>query len=151
MRTRTIDVEINSNSLRILRYKQYDHNNILEIFVTKDKEFLDLSSYAIRALFTLPNNTVIQKNAIFKDKKIIITIDSVLLERHGRIPVEITMSNGNEITTIFRMYLEVEESIDRNSAPILKWVMLEYSIQQVLCYGNVLYYYSKLNYKNNMH
>ena len=116
MRTRTIDVEINSNSLRILRYKQYDHNNILEIFVTKDKEFLDLSSYAIRAFFILPNNTVIQKNAVFKDKKIIITIDSILLERHGRIPVEITMSNGNEITTIFRMYLEVEESIDRNSA-----------------------------------
>lgn len=116
MRTRTIDVEINSNSLRILRYKQYDHNNILEIFVTKDKEFLDLSSYAIRAFFTLPNNTVIQKNAVFKDKKIIITIDSILLERHGRIPVEITISNGNEITTIFRMYLEVEESIDRNSA-----------------------------------
>ena len=116
MRTRTIDVEINSNSLRILRYKQYDHNNILEVFVKKDKELLDLSSYAIRAFFTLPNGTVIQKNAIFKDKKVIITIESVLLEKHGRIPVEITMSNGSEIVTIFRMYLEVEESIDRNKA-----------------------------------
>lgn len=116
MRTRTIDVDINSNSLRILRYKQYDHNNILEVFVKKNKEILDLSSYTIRVFFTLPDNTVIQKNAIFKDKKIIITIESVLLEQYGKIPVEITMSNGNEIVTIFRMYLEVEESIDRNSA-----------------------------------
>ena len=116
MRTRTIDVDINSNKLRILRYKQYDHNNILEVFVKKNKEILDLSSYTIRVFFTLPDNTVIQKNAIFKDKKIIITIESILLEQYGKIPVEITMSNSNEIVTIFRMYLEVEESIDRNSA-----------------------------------
>ena len=116
MRTRTIDVDINSNSLRILRYKQYDHNNILEVFVKKNKEILDLTSYTIRVFFTLPNNKVIQKNAVFKDKKIIITIEDVLLEQHGKVPVEITMSNGNEIVTIFRMYLEVEESIDRKSA-----------------------------------
>lgn len=116
MRTRTIDVDINSNSLRILRYKQYDHNNILEVFVKKNKEILDLTSYTIRVFFILPNNTIIQKNATFKDRKIIIMIESVLLEQYGKIPVEITMSNGNEIVTIFRMYLEVEESIDRKSA-----------------------------------
>ena len=116
MRTRTIDVDVNSNILRILRYKQYDHNNILEVFVKKNKEILDLTSYTIRVFFTLPNNTVIQRNATYEDKKIIITIESILLEQHGKIPIEITISNGDEIFTIFRMYLEVEESIDRNAA-----------------------------------
>ena len=116
MRTRTIDVEINSNSLRILRYKQYDHNNILEVIVKKNKEIVDLSAYTARAFFTLPNNTIIQRNATFNIDRLSIIIDSVLLEKHGRIPVEITISNGEEIATIFRMYLEVEESINRNSA-----------------------------------
>ena len=116
MRTRTIDVEINSNSLRILRYKQYDHNNILEVILRKNKEIVNLSAYTVRVFFTLPNNTVIQRNATFKTDRLSIIIDSILLEKHGRIPVEITISDGKEITTIFRMYLEVEESIDRNSA-----------------------------------
>lgn len=118
MRTRTIDVEINSNSLRILRYKQYDHNNTLEVILRKNKEIVDLTSYAIRVFFTLPNKKVIQRNAVFKDKKIVITIESILLERPGKIPIEITMSNGKEITTIFTMFLEVEESIDRNASII---------------------------------
>lgn len=118
MRTRTIDVEINSNSLRILRYKQYDHNNILEVILKKNKEVIDLTSYAIRVFFTLPNKTIIQRDAVFKDKKIIITIESILLENPGKIPTEITMSNGDEVVTIFTMYLEVEPSIDRNAAII---------------------------------
>ena len=118
MRTRTIDVEINSNSLRILRYKQYDHNNTLEVILRKNKEIVDLTSYTIRVFFTLPNKKVIQRNAVFKDKKIVITIESILLENPGKIPIEITMSNGKEVVTIFTMLLEVEESIDRNASII---------------------------------
>lgn len=117
MRTRVIDLDINSSSLRILRYKQFDHNNLLKVIVRKNKKIVDLTPYTIRVFFKTPKGETLQKNATLIDGEINIVLESILLQHHGKIPFEIVLSNGERIITTFTMYLEIEKSIDRN-API---------------------------------
>ena len=115
MRTRVIEVDIDSPSLRILRYKQYDHNNLLKVIIKKDEEKMDLLSYTARVFFKLPDNSTIQRNVQIVNDEICIVLESIILQHTGRIPFEITLSNGKIIVTTFTMYVHVEESIDRNA------------------------------------
>lgn len=116
MREKTISIDINFKSFRVLEYKQRDHNNILNIIIKKDKQLMDLSSYTARGFFELPNKEVIQRNLTISRSTITVMLDSVILEHAGKVILEITLSNGSGVVTTFAIYLDVEETIDRNSA-----------------------------------
>ena len=118
MRTRTIELDIDSQSFKVLKYKQFDHNNLLKVIIKREAEIIDLTSYAIRVFFQTQNGKVLQKNATLINGEINIVLESILLQHHGKILFEIVLSNGKEITTTFTMYLDVEKSIDKN-APII--------------------------------
>ena len=115
MRTRIVEIDIDSSSLRILKYKQYDHNNLLKVIVKENKQFVDLSNYTIRAFFEFPNGNTLQRNATLVDGEINILLESIVLQYCGKTSLEIVLSNGKEIVSTFTIYLDVEKSIDRNT------------------------------------
>lgn len=116
MRDRTINIDLNEGNSRSLRYKQFDNNNILKIIIKENKQEVDLLTYTARVFFNLPSNTILEKDAIIEDNKIVISLDNCILSESGRIITEIVLSNSNQIVTTFKMYLDVESSIDRNEA-----------------------------------
>ena len=116
MRTRTIKVDIDKKKTEILKYKQYDHNVLLKVVIYKNNQLVDLSSYEAKAFFKLPNDIVIQRNLPLEESTISIMLESIILEHDGKVSLEITLSNESQVVTIFTIYLDVEESIDRNVA-----------------------------------
>ncbi len=116
MRTRTIRIDIDTKKLKILKYKQYDHNVLLKIVLYKNNQLIDLSSYTASAFFELPDKTVIQRNLNVENSIIFITLENIILEQDGKAILEVVLSNKNQIVTTFSIYLDIEKSIDRNVA-----------------------------------
>lgn len=116
MRERTITIDIDEGNYRILRYKQYDNNNILKIIIQENKEEVDLAFYTARLFFKLPSGSILEKDTTIKNNRIIVSIDSGILSENGRIIADLTLSSSEQLVTAFTMYLDVEETIDRNEA-----------------------------------
>ncbi len=118
MRTRTIEIDLSSNSksFKTLKYKQFDHNNLLEVIVKDNRKLVDLTSHTISVFFLLPDGQVIQRNVSFKDGKIPVLLENIVLRLSGEVLVEINLLKDEQIVTSFTIYLDVEKSIDRNSA-----------------------------------
>ena len=116
MRERTITIDMDEGNYRILRYKQYDNNNILKIIIQENKEEVNLSMYTARLFFKLPSNIILEKDTVIKNNQIIVTIDSGILSESGRIKVDLTLSSSDQLVSAFTMYFDVEETIDRNEA-----------------------------------
>lgn len=116
MRERTINIDIDIKKPKILKYKQYDHNVLLKIIISENNETVDLSSYNISAFFKLPDKTIIQRNLQTDNSIILIPLEDVILKQSGKVSLEITLFNELQVVTTFTMYLDVEETIDRNVA-----------------------------------
>ena len=116
MRERLITIDINEVNFKILKYKQFDNNNILKVEITEKKKLIDLSEYSAYFFFKLPSGEILQKNTTIEDNKIKVFLDSGVFSESGRVKVEITLSNAEQIVTTFTMYFEIEETIDRNEA-----------------------------------
>ena len=118
MRTRTIEVDLSSNfkSFKTLKYKQLDHNNLLEVVVKDNGKLIDLSSHAISVFFSLPDGQVIQRNTSFKNGKVPVMLENIVLRLPGEVLVEINLLKDSQVVTTFTIYLDVEKSIDRNVA-----------------------------------
>lgn len=116
MRERTITIDMDEGNYRILRYKQYDNNNILKIIIQENKEEVDLAFYTARLFFKLPSGSILEKDTTIENNRIIVSIDSGILSENGRIIADLTLSSSEQLVTAFTMYLDVEETIDRNEA-----------------------------------
>ena len=116
MRERLITIDINEVNFKILKYKQFDNNNILKVEITEKKKLINLSGYSAYFFFKLPSGEILQKNTTIEDNKIKVFLDSGVFSESGRVKVEITLSNAEQIVTTFTMYFEIEETIDRNEA-----------------------------------
>ena len=116
MRERLITIDINKVNFKILKYKQFDNNNILKVEITEKEKLIDLSGYSAYFFFKLPSGEILQKNTTIEDNKIKVFLDSGVFSESGRVKVEITLSNAEQIVTTFTMYFEIEETIDRNEA-----------------------------------
>ena len=116
MRERTIKVDLDVKEVKILKYKQYDHNLLLKIIVCENKQSIDLSNYNAKAFFELPDKTVIQRNLKINNSIIHITLEDIILSQSGKTSLEVTVSNESQIVTFFTLYLDVEKSINRNVA-----------------------------------
>lgn len=120
MRNQTIVVDINKEICRILRYKQYDNNNLLQIIVEKDNERVSLNGYTGYAFFKLPSGLVIKKDCNIQGSEVTINIDNNVLSESGKIALDLTLSDGNRTFTLFRINLVIEESIDKDDAIIIE-------------------------------
>ena len=107
---------MDEGNYRILRYKQYDNNNILKIIIQENKEEVDLDFYTARLFFKLPSGSILEKDTTIENNKIVVSIDSGILSENGRVIVDLTLSSSEQLVTAFTMYLDVEETIDRNEA-----------------------------------
>lgn len=116
LRERIITIDLDEGNYRILRYKQYDNNQILKIIIQENKEEIDLDFYTARLFFKLPSGSILEKDTTIENNRIIVSIDSGILSENGRIIVDLTLSNLEQIVTAFTMYFDVEETIDRNEA-----------------------------------
>ena len=116
MRERLITIDINKVNFKILKYKQFDNNNILKVEIIEKGKLIDLSGYSAYFFFKLPSGEILQKNTTIEDNKIKVFLDSGVFSESGRVKVEITLSNAEQIVTTFTMYFEIEETIDRNEA-----------------------------------
>lgn len=116
LRERIITIDLDEGNYRILRYKQYDNNQILKIIIQENKEEIDLAFYTARLFFKLPSGSILEKDTTIKNNRIIVSIDSGILSENGRIIADLTLSSSEQLVTAFTMYLDVEETIDRNEA-----------------------------------
>lgn len=116
LRERIITIDLDEGNYRILRYKQYDNNQVLKIIIQENKEEIDLDFYTARLFFKLPSGSILEKDTTIENNKIIVAIDSGILSENGRIIVDLTLSSSEQLVTAFTMYLDVEETIDRNEA-----------------------------------
>ena len=116
LRERTITIDLDEGNYRILRYKQYDNNQVLKIIIQENKEEIDLDFYTARLFFKLPSGSILEKDTTIENNRIIVSIDSGILSENGRIIVDLTLSSSEQIVTAFTMYFDVEETIDRNEA-----------------------------------
>lgn len=114
LRERIITIDLDEGNYRILRYKQYDNNQVLKIIIQENKEEIDLDFYTARLFFKLPSGSILEKDTTIENNKIIVVIDSGILSENGRIIVDLTLSSSEQLVTAFTMYLDVEETIDRN-------------------------------------
>ena len=116
LRERIITIDLDEGNYRILRYKQYDNNQILKIIIQENKEEIDLDFYTARLFFKLPSGSILEKDTTIENNRIIASIDSGILSENGRIIADLTLSSSEQLVTAFTMYLDVEETIDRNKA-----------------------------------
>lgn len=120
MRNQTILVDINKETCKILKYKQYDNNNILQIIVEENYKKINLNGYVGFAFFELPSGLIIKKECEIKDNVITIIIDNNILSENGKVLLDLTLSDGEDTFTLFRINLVVEETIDRDEAIIIE-------------------------------
>ena len=116
MRSQVIIVDINKEICRVAKYKQYDNNNLLRIMVEEDYKKVDLTDCIGCAFFELPSGKILEKNCTINENMIDINIDNNILSENGKIICEITLNKGNVFSTLFRISLMVERSIDRDKA-----------------------------------
>ena len=120
MRNQTIVVDINKEICKILKYKQYDNNNLLQIIVEENYKKINLESYFGFALFQLPSGIIIKKDCEIQENVISVTIDNNILNEDGTVALDLTLSDGKKIFTLFRIVLTVEKTIDRDDAIIIE-------------------------------
>ena len=120
MRNQTLVVDINKETCKVLKYKQYDNNNLLQIIVEKDDERVSLNGYTGYAFFKLPSGLVIKKDCSIQGSEVTINIDNNVLSESGKIALDLTLSDGNKTFTLFRINLVIEESIDKDDAIIVE-------------------------------
>lgn len=120
MRNQTILVDINKETCKILKYKQYDNNNILQIIVEENYKKINLNEYVGFAFFELPSGLIIKKECEIEDNVITIIIDNNILSEEGKVLLDLTLSDGEDIFTLFRINLVIEETIDRDEAIIIE-------------------------------
>ena len=120
MRNQILVVDINKETCKVLKYKQYDNNNLLQIIVEKDDERVSLNGYTGYAFFKLPSGLVIKKDCSVQGSEVTINIDNNVLSESGKIALDLTLSDGNRTFTLFRINLVIEESIDKDDAIIVE-------------------------------
>ena len=120
MRNQTILVDINKETCKILKYKQYDNNNILQIIVEENYKKINLNEYVGFAFFELPSGLIIKKECEIEDNVITIIIDNNILSEKGKVLLDLTLSDGEDTFTLFRINLVIEETIDRDEAIIIE-------------------------------
>ena len=120
MRNQTILVDINKETCKILKYKQYDNNNILQIIVEENYKKINLNEYIGFAFFELPSGLIIKKECEIEDNVITIIIDNNILSEDGKVLLDLTLSDGEDTFTLFRINLVIEETIDRDEAIIIE-------------------------------
>ena len=119
MRDRIIVLDINKDIHKALKYKQYDNNNSLRIIVKDNDEDVDITKYNIDSYFKLPRGETLKKDCtIISNNMLEVMLTKDILSQSGLVSLEITLSNNKQVVTFFRIYLDVEESIDK-SVPVI--------------------------------
>ena len=116
LKERTINVDIMTKEYTKLKYKQGDSNQILKFKFYKNGTELDLSGYVAGIFYEKPNNEVLEKEAIINKNIVTTTITSGVLNTEGIVKAEIFLTKDTEVAISFTILINVEASIDKNTA-----------------------------------
>lgn len=117
MRNRTLIIDLDKGTSTVLRYKQYDNNNLLKVIIKEREEDVILTGYTAKAFFLFPSTLILESNCtINEDNTIDVTLNNNILAESGKVFIEIMLTSADQIVTTFRCYFTVEASIDRDSA-----------------------------------
>ena len=120
MRDRIIVLDINKDIHKALKYKQYDNNNSLRIIVKDNDEDVDITKYNIGSYFKLPRGETLKKDCtIISNNMLEVMLTKDILSQSGMVSLEITLSDDEQVVTFFRIYLDVEGSINKDTTIIL--------------------------------
>ena len=120
MRDRIIVLDINKDIYKALKYKQYDNNNSLRIIVKDNDEDVDITKYNIDSYFKLPRGETLKKDCtIISNNMLEVMLTKDILSQSGMVSLEITLSDDEQVVTFFRIYLDVEGSINKDTTIIL--------------------------------
>lgn len=115
MRDRIYIIDLNTKMYEKPKYKQYDNDIPFRFRIVENGVDVALAGYTVRAFFDNKRN-VIQKNCTVRDRIIETKLDNNILAYEGEVKVEITLTKESQIITTFTITIEVEKSINRNSA-----------------------------------
>ena len=120
MRDRIIVLDINKDIYKALKYKQYDNNNSLRIIVKDNDEDVDITKYNIDSYFKLPGGETLKKDCtIISNNMLEVMLTKDIMSQSGMVSLEITLSDDEQVVTFFRIYLDVEGSINKDTTIIL--------------------------------
>lgn len=136
LKERTINVDIMTKEYTKLKYKQGDKNQVLILKMYKNGSILDLTNYVASIFYEKPNGTVLQKSCTIYENIIMTTITDDVLSKEGEVKAEVYLTEGTEISISFVISLDVEESIDKNSA-VQKQEQWD-AIKNLVIYGSLL-------------
>lgn len=115
MRDRIAIIDISEEKFKVLSYKQYDKNNLLQIVIIENKNIVNISNYIVTVYFELPSGKTYKKNGTIENNTINVILTSGILSECGKVIVEVELSNAYRVVTTFSMYLNIEESISKPS------------------------------------
>ena len=116
LKERTINVDIMTKEYTKLKYKQGDSNQTLKFKFYKNGSELDLTGYVAGIFYEKSNNEVLEKTGNINGNIVTTTITSGILNTPGVVKTEIFLTKGEEVSISFTILIEVESSIDKNSA-----------------------------------
>lgn len=103
MKSTIVDI---SNGRYEVCFFNKDNIDQYKLEIKDNDEKVDLSTYAAKAFFLLPNGKYIEKDCIINDNIITITLDDELSEI-GMVKVEIELKNSNQTVSTLDMYFKV--------------------------------------------
>ena len=116
LKERTINIDIMTKEYTKLKYKQGDSNQTLKFKFYKNGSELNLTGYVAGIFYEKPNNEVLEKTGTISTNTVTTTITSGVLNTAGVVKTEIFLTKGDEVSISFTILIEVEGSIDKNSA-----------------------------------
>lgn len=114
MRDRTCVIDLNKKAHIKLKYKQYDNNVPIVFTIIEDSQVVNLTGCTVRAFFQRADGQIYEKNTTISGSNITTTIDNDVTELSGTVKAELVFVSGEKTVTSFTIYLDIEDSIDKN-------------------------------------
>lgn len=116
MRDKTCIIDLNKKTYTKLKYKQYDNNVPIVFTIIEDSQAVDLTGYTVGAFFQRADGQIYEKNTSISGSNITTTIDNNITELSATVKVELVFVYGEKTVTSFTVYLDIEDSIDKEEA-----------------------------------
>lgn len=117
LRDRSIKIDIlKKKPQQPLKYKQYDNDCELNLYVYKDNMAMPVTDYKAVAIYETPKGDIFHRKCTIDKNRITTYIDEEITSMTGRVTLEIVLTATEKVVTTFSIYIDIEKSLDRANA-----------------------------------
>jgi hypothetical protein len=129
MRDRIVVIDIDTKNYKVVSYKQFDENNVLQIVAIKDGKKIEIEDCSALIHFQLPSGITYNIQGSIENNIIKVILTSEILNEHGRVTAKVKLTRDEQIFTVFFVYLNVEENIN-----IMKSLIVNNDVEEGECH-----------------